>query len=328
MQGKSECLVYIVAFCEKSTRLILFHYTKALCCIISLKGKIYSFMQFVKYVKLMQPKHYLKNLLIFCPLFFGGSMFEWSHLSKTIIAFVVFSLLASAVYILNDLRDIKDDKMHPTKKNRPIASGEVSHDNAVALFFVLIAAAICVQLSMGFSLISFSLLGAYLLINIFYSFGLKHIPIIDIIILAIGFLIRLFYGGDCAGIVVSTSLCLVVLFFSFYLVLGKRRNEIKGNGSTTRKVNQYYTERFLNNSMYVCLCVSIVFYFFWAFEKAQQMRYMFLTIPFIIIISITYNLVLNRKGSDGDPVDVFVGDKILIAEVMIYGILMMGLIYS
>lgn len=284
-------------------------------------------MNYRPYVQLMRPKHYLKNVLIFLPLVFGGYLLNGQYLLRSVYSFLAFSLVASAVYVINDLNDRHLDALHPKKKRRPIASGEISARNAVIFFVILLLLAGVFQCFARISFASVGLLLFYLLINIVYSFGLKNIPIIDVAILSLGFVVRVLYGGSSAGIEVSKWLYLAVLAFSFYLSLGKRRNEIRANGSATRKVNKFYTQEFLDKNMYVCLGLTIVYYSLWAIDPAQTHRLLYVTIPLVIVIAMAYSLTIESAKSDGDPVSVLLGNKPLLLLVAIYGALVTGLVY-
>lgn len=284
-------------------------------------------MKYKSLVRLMRPKHYLKNVLIFLPLLFSGMLFDGDTLSRAISGFVAFSLVASVVYIINDLNDRKLDQRHPKKKFRPIASGEVSASAAATMAVVLLLIAGVVQYYSNFSLLSVGLLVVYLLINILYSLGLKNIPIADVTILSLGFIIRVFYGADMIGVEVSNWLYLAVLAFSFYLSLGKRRNEIKAVGFFTRKVNRFYTQEFLDKNMYVCLGLTIMYYSLWAIDPTQSHKYMFLSVPVVLMIVMTYSLSIESAQSDGDPVNVVLRSKALLGLLAFYGVLMAGLVY-
>lgn len=279
------------------------------------------------YLRLIRPKHYLKNILVFLPLVFAGQALYWPSLASVLFGFAAFSLVASAVYVINDLRDKELDKLHPKKKHRPIASGAVSSKEAIVLFFLLLAGACVFQWLAGGTWVALALLAAYLLINIAYSFGLKNYPIIDIAILSSGFVIRVFYGADVAGVAVSTWLYLAILAFSFYLSLGKRRNEILRNGKATRKVNRFYTHEFLDKNMYVFLGLTLVYYTLWTIDPSQTHKYLVWTVPLLLVIVMAYSLVIEGGESDGDPVDVVVNNKLLLALVGVYGVVLMALVY-
>lgn len=284
-------------------------------------------MKYKPYIQLMRPKHYLKNVLIFLPLVFSGLLLNPQYLVKSIFAFVSFSLVASTVYIFNDLKDRDQDIHHPTKRLRPLPSGAVGNTAAVTLAVILLASASIIEYLGGFSATSIGLLVFYLLINILYSLGLKNVPIVDVAILSLGFVIRVFYGGESVGIVVSNWLYLSVLAFSFFLSLGKRRNELRANGSKTRKVNRHYNQEFLDKNMYVCLGLTIVYYSLWAIDPLQKHKLIFWTIPVVIVIVMAYSLAVESSESDGDPVNVVLSNKPLLALIAFYGLLITVLVY-
>ena len=170
------------------------------------------------------------------------------------------------------------------------------------------------------------LLGVYFGLNVAYSMGLKNIPIIDIVILASGFVIRVFYGGLVTNIEISRWLYLVVTVGSLYMGLGKRRNELKRQGvsENTREVLKYYNVSFLDKNMYVCVALTNVFYALWTFEMPDSR--MSLTIPVFIIILMCYSL--DTEGdSDGDPVEVILKDKVLIGIVAAYTVCVFLMLY-
>ena len=283
--------------------------------------------KFLALFKLLRPKHYLKNFLIFLPLLFGGYVFDLSYLIKAIYSFAAFSMLASAVYIINDIKDRDYDVLHHKKKERPIAAGLVTIKEAISLIFFLLLLTVLFQYLAGMNLISCALLATYLGINIAYSFGLKNLPIIDITLLSLGFVIRVLYGGYSVGVHVSKWLYLAVLAFSFYLSLGKRRNEILSEGSHTRKVSRYYDSVFLDKYMHIFLGLTLVYYSLWTINPPQKQKALYYTIPLVIMITMTYSLDVEKANSDGDPVNVLFANKLLLALVLGYGAIITLLVY-
>ena len=275
-----------------------------------------------EYIKLMRVKHYVKNGLVFMPLFFSGMLFNKTYLFNTIQGFLCFCLVSSAVYILNDYRDIEKDRKHPIKCNRPLASGKVKPGNALVLMSLSLIITIAVSLRIG-EWKALGFLALYFGLNVAYSMGAKNIPIIDIVILASGFVIRLFYGGCITGIEISKWLYLVVVTGSLYMGLGKRGNELKKQ-TDTREVLKYYNKAFLDKNMYVCVTLANVFYALWTVE--MQNRIMIWTVPFFIVILMCYSLDVEGD-SDGDPVEVILKDKVLIGLIAIYAICVFFLLY-
>ena len=281
----------------------------------------------MKYLKLMRVKHYLKNVLVALPVIFAGVALHPVNIFKTLIAFITFSLTSSIIYIINDIRDVEKDKKHPVKKKRPIASGEVSIKAAVILAILLFVATIAILYFSGL-LFNYGVLVllVYFVLNLGYSFGLKDIPLVDITILASGFVLRALYGGLLLNIDLSNWLFLTVLSGSFYMALGKRRNElIKLEGKETRKVLKYYTKEFLDKNMYMFLSLSIVFYSLWSTLGVDNRFFKFSSI-LVILILMKYSLNVEQD-SLGDPIEVILGDKILIILAFIYAAYCFSVLY-
>ena len=278
-----------------------------------------------QYLKLMRVHHYIKNALIFAPLVFSGDFFRGEMLWKAGLAFVAFCFLSSAVYVVNDIRDVEKDRLHPTKCRRPIASGAVSVRSAWGLMsLLLVLAGLCHALSGG-GLLSALLPVVYFALNLAYSFGLKNKPIVDIAILTSGFLLRVLYGAAVCAIEVSGWLYLTVISVSFYFSLGKRRNELVRQGSgETRQVLKYYTRAFLDKNMYMFLGLANVFYALWAMENENKA--VIWTVPLVLLICMRYSLDIEGD-SDGDPVEVLVHDKVLIALCLVLAVTMMVMLY-
>lgn len=278
-----------------------------------------------KYIKLIRVKHYIKNLLIFLPLIFSKSI-SISNIIICILGFFAFSFSSSIVYIINDIMDKEKDKKHPIKKNRPIASGAISVKNAILTAIILgIVSMVLIYFCSKNNIWSGMYVLIYLIINILYSLGLKNIPLLDIAILSLGFIIRVYFGGSLINVEISEWLFLTILSISMYLGLGKRRNElIKANGNETRKVLTYYSKEFLDKNMYVFLSIFFVFYSLWC--KDLKSHYMMWTIPIVMIICMKYSLTIE-KDSFGDPTEVLLKDKILMALVLLYGISVLAILY-
>ena len=286
-----------------------------------------------KYLKLIRVKHWLKNGLVFLPIFFSINIFNTKYFLTTLIAFFIFSLTSSIVYVINDINDIEKDKKHPIKKNRPLASGAISIKNAYITILVIslltitmISLTYLANDNIGIAIIPL----VYLTLNLLYSKWLKHVPIIDVVILVSGFLFRVMYGGIVNNIEVSKWLYLMIVFGSFYLGFGKRRNEIIKNGEKSRKVLELYNKDFLDKNMYVSLALAVVSYTLWCVDPITIARigndYLFWTVPLLLVILQLYSLNIE-KDSHGDPIEVVLGDKVLIGTIALYIIIMGGVLY-
>jgi len=284
-----------------------------------------------KYLKLMRIKHYIKNLLILLPIVLSGRLFDMELLKVNLLGFVSFSLIASFIYVINDIFDVNQDKLHPIKCKRPIASGEVEKKNAIIFAVLLLAVS---ALSNYFIYIKSNcsvwiLWSIYILINFLYSFGLKRLPVIDVIILAIGFLIRVMYGGAISGIEVSFWLTSTILALSVYMSLGKRRNELKNQGECVRKVLRYYNYKVINIFMYVSFLLTLVFYTLWCVAVVSIGKFsifIYFTIPLVFLVIARYSKDIEGKV-DGDPVNVVLKDKWLIIGGIIYALSLFLILY-
>ncbi|PKB52363.1 prenyltransferase [Clostridium sp. HMb25] len=271
---------------------------------------------------LMRVKHWIKNGLIFLPLLFSGFFFDRGRLCNAFYAFLSFSFLCSLVYIINDIKDVEKDRLHFKKKKRPLASGAISikMSKIIVLMLLLLVGVMTCFLE---NLMSIGILVIYLVINLVYSFGGKNIPILDVLILVSGFILRIGYGALETDIEISHWFYLTIMSISFYLALGKRKNELK-NGISTRAVLKYYNQKYLENNMYMFLALSITFYSLWCVEVSNSGKIFapvfIMTIPYVICTVMKYSLLLEGD-IDGDPIETLFSDKFLVIAVCGYVII-------
>lgn len=272
------------------------------------------------YVKLVRVKHWIKNFLIFLPMVCSG-LINRANLVISVLSFFSFSFLTSFVYIINDIKDIEKDKLHPQKRKRPLPSGSISKKTAIIIAIIMVTISIIINslINKSFLNIPFLFLMVYLVLNIAYSIGLKNIVIIDIAILASGFILRVYYGAAIISVKVSNWLFLTILSASLFLGLGKRRKEMENN-KEVRKVLEEYNAEFLNKFQYLCLTIMIVFYSLWTFEQNNQL--LVYTIPLVMLIFMKYCLVIE-KSDEGDPTTILYQDKILLGMCFIYSVIML-----
>ncbi len=253
---------------------------------------------------LMRPEHWVKNLFLFVPAFFAARLAEPTVLGRTVLAFAAFSLTASAVYVLNDLADAAHDRQHPMKCRRPVASGVVGRWSAMLLMAVLLIGGSGLAFALGREVLLVCLL--YFGLNIFYSFFLKHIAIVDIALIGLGFLLRVFAGGAAAGVAVSQWLIVLTFLLALILALAKRRGEfvLEIGGGTSRRSLEGYNLPFLDASMVVCSTVVIVAYLMYCFSPEVTERigshHIYYTSFFAIVGILRYlqlTLVFNRTES-------------------------------
>lgn len=190
-----------------------------------------SGMRGLPVLELLRVKHWLKNVLVFFPLLFSRQMLSPELVENAIWAFLAFCFISSSVYIFNDLKDLEKDRLHPEKCHRPIASGVISSNTAIAIMLFLVGLSVTANaIASSGAILPWLLLLGYFLLNLFYSCGLKRIALVDLAILSTGFIVRVYYGGAVCCIEVSPWLFLTVLSLSVYFALGKRRGELDRTG--------------------------------------------------------------------------------------------------
>ena len=282
-------------------------------------------MKILSYVRLARPKHWLKNVLVFLPILYAQNLFVPDLLLPTLFTFLAFCLLSSTVYVLNDIADCKQDAKHPIKKNRPIASGTISISQGLLFaFFLLLTALGIAFFAVGYWVFFFAL--AYLLLNLAYSFSLKHQPVIDCFCIAAGFILRIYAGGSAAGAPITYWLFLTMTAASLFMAFGKRRGEFLqlAGKEHTRKVLASYNLAFLNGMTFLSAGLAIVFYALWSMGASNHMLY---TVPFVFFIVARYLLLLHKDTCHGDPVSMIFADKTLLTGIFSLGVFSLILLY-
>jgi len=288
------------------------------------------------YLKLLRAHHWIKNILILIPLFFSVGLFNTSLIITAILGFVCFSLLSSIVYIINDIKDIEKDRLHNTKCHRPLASGKIPVLHAIVILIILSIVLIFLMIMLRIqgsricNIKSIVLMLLYMVLNVAYSIGFKNIPIVDVTILASGYVIRVLFGAVIIDVNISVWLYLVITLGAYYMGLGKRRNEISCYETETRSVMKFYSHNFLDKNMYVCQALCIVFYSLWSIDSVTVQKFntnaFVYTIPIMLIIFFKYSLNIETDV-DGDPTSVLLGDKILLSLCVAYIIIVFCIIY-
>lgn len=282
------------------------------------------------YLREMRPEHYIKNALLFIPLFFSGRMLGMELVLKLLLTFLFFSLICSSIYFINDLRDYQQDLKHPVKKNRPIAAGLIKRSHALVFACLLFATGFagCLWIHWQCALAA----GLYFLLNLAYSLWLKKVHLLDVFCIALGFILRIFVGSTAVDVVVSNWLLLTVLCLALFLAFGKRRNEIlfaKPEGET-RKVLKSYNHQFLEKSMFSMMTLSITFYSLWSLDAQQRLPddrlSLLFTVPLVILALLRYMSIVEESGQ-GDPTYVILKDKFLLILALVLVVLMGVILY-
>ena len=277
------------------------------------------------YIKLLRPKDWAKNLFLFLPLFFGGKLFEIPRLELLFAAFFAFCFVASTVYIVNDYRDIEDDRKHPKKRLRPLASGAVNPTAAlvIAAFLLIIGFTLAYFADTRFRFIS--ILGFYFLLNMGYSFGLKNIPILDILIVAIGFSLRVKSGGYVTDIDVSPWLNLMVLLLALFMAIAKRRDDIilkMETGADMRKAVKGYNVDFLNTMLAMFSAIIIMTYIMYCVSPITTARtgtyHLYYTAIFVIAGLMRYLQITLVQNKAGSPTEILYKDRFIQITLLLW----------
>ena len=279
----------------------------------------------------MRPKQWTKNVFIFAALVFDGQLLEVGPFTQTLVGFVLLCLASSTVYIINDIADIEQDKQHPKKRHRPLASGRLSVRVAWIATIVLGVATLAVSFTLNrwFG----ALVLTYILMNLLYSYRLKHVPIIDVFIIASGFVLRV--GAGVMLITVerfSPWLYVCTTLLALFLGFGKRRAELSllvDKANTHRKVLDGYTISFLEQLITIVSAMTIMAYSLYTFsaENLPGNHLMMLTIPFVVYGIFRYLYLIHVEGAGGAPDEVLLTDMPFLTSIIGWGLLVMLILY-
>jgi decaprenyl-phosphate phosphoribosyltransferase len=272
---------------------------------------------------LARPHQYVKNLFIFLPLFFVGQMNNIDLFYNAFIAFLSFSFCASAVYILNDYLDVELDKLHPKKKYRPLASGLISEIESFVLIGVFTIAGLLMISSISSE--SIIILLVYIFLNIAYCFYLKHIVIIDVVIISVGFILRIILGSFVTGIPLSMWIVIMTFLLALFLAFAKRRDDVVqflNTGKIMRKVIVNYNLKFIDSAMSIFASVIIVSYILYTTSSENYERfnseYLYMTTFFVIVGILRYLHITFVKNQSGSPTKALLNDKFTAINIIFW----------
>jgi 4-hydroxybenzoate polyprenyltransferase len=264
----------------------------------------------------LRPTHYLKNFFVFVPLFFAAQFTEVALLGRTMGVFIAFSCVASAVYIFNDLWDIERDRAHPTKRFRPLAAGELSRQAALVMMALLLASglgiAFWIERAAGI------ILAAYLAINLAYNLVLKHVSIVDVAVVAVGYNLRLMVGAAATGVQLSMWVMVMTFLLAVFLTLAKRRDDVLIYLETNQKMRAVvdgYNLEFINAAMMIMAAVLIVAYTLYTISPEVMERVhsqnLYLTLFFVLLGVLRYLQITFVENASGDPTRILRKDRFL-----------------
>lgn len=297
--------------------------------------------------KEIRPRQWLKNLTLFAAVFFTGQILNVSLLSTSFIAFLTFCAASSSLYIFNDFKDLDRDRQHPFKKNRPLASGKLNKNLAIATMIILTAVSfiLSAKISSSFFLVTLT----FYLLQLSYNFFLKDIMLLDILAIAAGFILRVFAGEVATGWHIDIWLFLTVVSVALFLAIGKRRSELTllSGFTGTRKTLFHYSEKMLDVYLSMFANSAWITYAFYTFlqrppvlrrrvsfifdqynlDVFQDRKWLMLTIPFVIYGVMRYLQLIYEKNEGESPEKVLLSDKPLMFTGLILGLTLFGIIY-
>lgn len=282
---------------------------------------------------LLRPTQWIKNFFLLTPLLFSKRLFDIGSFMDVLVGFALFSAASSSVYIFNDIRDIASDLQHPRKRLRPVASGKVSLPFAMSLAVILgmISTIISYLINHVFGLI---VLG-YIILNVAYSVFLKHIVIVDVMVIAACFLLRVMAGAAIVDIYPSSWLIVCTIFLALFLGFSKRRHEIlilSNNANTHRKVLEHYSPPYFLDQMIgiVTACTVVSYMLYTISEETVKLfgtRQLLWTVPFVLYGIFRYLYLVHKKEEGGDPAEIILKDKPLLINIILWAVSCLIIVY-
>jgi 4-hydroxybenzoate polyprenyltransferase len=284
-------------------------------------------------LQLLRPSQWLKNAFVFAALIFAQRFTDPSAIGRTVAAAATFCLLSGAVYVLNDLWDCPEDRAHPSKRHRPIAAGRVSVGQAVGMLLALLVLGVGASVAIGsrFALVAMG----YLALNAAYTFWLKHVVIVDVMVVAANYVLRVVAGAIAIAAPVTPWLLVASMLLALFLALGKRRHELVllGEHATThRAILREYSPAFLDQLIAVVTPATVIAYSLYALDRGVAAKLgtgsLPLTIPFVLFGIFRYLYLIHQRQDGGDPTTLLFRDRPLLASVALWSLLVVVLIAS
>ncbi len=272
-------------------------------------------------LRIMRPKQWIKNTFVLAPLIFSGLFVQAEAVASALAAFIFFSLAASSVYVLNDLRDMEQDRLHPEKsRTRPLANGSLGRRDAIMLMVTLLAAT---SLSLLWKPAVTAVIAAYVGLNVAYSFSLKHQPVFDLFCIAGGFVLRVYAGAVALDVPISGWMFVTTLSLALYLACIKRRQELATSGNNARAVLKLYSVDLVNRYAEMAATGALIFYSLFVLESHPGMIF---TIPVVMFGLFRYWYAVEVRGFGESPTDAVLSDLPLALTVLLWaGLCIWGL---
>jgi len=286
-----------------------------------------------KYIRLMRTEQWIKNVFVIVPLIFSKNLLNLPLLEKSLLAGIAFCFAASGIYVINDIADRKLDAFHPVKKNRPIASGAVSIGSGLAFAVILLALSFAVLSVGGVRLAAAAMIALYIILNIFYSFFLKQVVLVDVFVIAIGFIFRITAGGYAIGVKISSWLVMTTLFVSIFLAIAKRRGEYVNvnQEDPSRKVLARYDLSLIDQILSISAASVIITYALYTVSQrtvdAFGTEALIFTTVFVVYGIFRYLYLIHKVGLGENPTKVLLTDTPMVINIILFVISLVAIIY-
>ena len=285
------------------------------------------------FIRLLRPSQWLKNGFVFAPLIFSKHLFETAYFYHSSVAFAAFCLASSLAYVTNDIVDKEADRLHPEKKKRPIASGEISIATAGAVGAILFAGTIFISLTISVWFTGIVLF--YIVLQSFYSLKLKNVVILDVFIIAMGFMLRVFSGAVAINVIISHWIVICTLFLSLFLAVSKRRSELVmiqlHHIETKRKVLTEYDVNYLNFTLVITATGMAISYSLYTMAERTietfGTEYLIFTTIFVLFGIFRYLYLVMNKGLGENPNKILLRDAPMAVNILLYLLTIVSLIY-
>lgn len=291
--------------------------------LVTTPGIFYRWLMLSGLIRLARPTQWLKNGILLAPLIFAGELTNTSKLATALGATVLFCLLSSAVYVFNDIIDREKDKLHPLKKERPIASGKISAGNAAMFMAVLLIVGLVVAWNINARF--FNIAVVFVLLNLFYTVWLKHVVIVDSMVVAISFVLRAYAGAFAIEVAASKWLLINTLLLALFLAFGKRRHELvflEETATAHRKALMSYSPYLLDQLIGVVTPAVVVMYMLYSFSTEVSHKLgtenLFLTIPFVVYGIFRYLYLIHKEDKGGSPTRLLITDLPILLTVVLW----------
>lgn len=292
-------------------------------------SSIVALMNASAVIRLMRPRQWTKNLAVFAALLFSHNILNAGMLARVCLGFIALCFSASALYAANDAVDAERDRQHPSKRTRPVTAGDISVTQAWMIAVVLLAAGLALSWSLGIGF--FTAVAGYVVLQGLYTAGLKNVAIVDMLVIAAGFVIRATAGALVIGVRVSPWLVLCAGLLALFLAAAKRRHELKllrGHSHEHRPVLGEYSAELLDSFMVTLSAATITSYALYTFFEAAAPDYlMMLTIPFVIYGILRYQLLVLIRSGGGQPEEILLGDAPILACIALWATSSMAVLY-